>query len=662
VFKKVSQDKLDRFKSEQMDRILELPLVFPVSPEIHTQFSDATLLKTAKFKELLETQSNAIIAYMLANGLFAYIGVGFGKTLISISTANAAYSKGLRKILLLVPPSVSTQLIKDDIPKLRKEVGINMPVNIISGATRAKRRTESMKRSGLYIMSYSQLSGVDTDELFDNIAPDLIIADEAHTLANIQSTQTARVKRYMDENPETEFCALSGTMGKKHLKDYYHVLKWCLKERTPCPLTMADLDRWCEVLDTTFSEYTDLEFLNPLLVWAKTHFPDEIWKRGEIASYRKAYRYRLQTAAGVVVSSEAEVGTSLVIDNLAATEYETVEGWTELEKLFEQVELMKSPSGDEIEHPIHKFRYKYELTSGFYNKLIWPCVDKLQEVKGISPAEANELLDRSKEHNVFLQDYHKELRDWIKYNAKRGLDTPMQIGNDMYHHGDKNVGKSLYDAWTIPRKLEFEGMLERDSIPVRVCPFKINHAVEWALNIQKTKKSDEGVLVWYYNRCMGDWLYEAFQAAGIDCIYCPSGKVGAQRIIKEENKRKILIASSGSYYQGFNLQPVKHVLLTQFRREAHVMEQLLGRNHRTGSPYDELIVHTCNTLPFDHEMMSAVLADSLFQHQTGVRQKLIYATYTENPKILPSAVLTQRGIIQKEIDEKLEQALKDRFE
>jgi hypothetical protein len=657
---KLSPEALKKFQSQQMDRILDLPLVFPVSEEVHKGFSDATLLKSATFGELLETQTNAIISYMLAGGLFGYIGVGYGKTLISIGCGNAAYRKGHRKILLLVPPSVSTQLIKNDLPKLRKEIGIDMPVNIISGATAAKRMKESQKRSGIFIMSYSQLSLDDTDDVIENINPTVIIADEAHTLCNVDSAQTKRVKRHMDAYPATEFVALSGTMGKKSLSNYYHIMKWCLKENTPCPLIVSELDQWKEILDTTFMEHTHSSALDPLLNWARRHFPKEKWKKGEIASYRKAFRYRVETALGVVYSSDATIGTSIMMENKPVKNPEKVEGWDKLQDLLMQVEdLDMSPSGDQIEYPIHKFRYNFELTAGFYNKLVWPDLDKLQEVKKITHSQAKDLLDRSKEHHHHLQIYHKDLRNWIKENSCRGMDTPMQIGNNMYHNGARDVGDHLFNSWTVARKLEFEGMLERDSIPVRVCPYKINHAIKWVKSLKR--KKGEGVLVWFYNKCMGNWLYEAFREAGIDCVYCPSGKIGANRITDEENKSKILIASSGSYYQGFNLQPVKHVLLTQFRREAHVMEQLLGRNHRTGSPYDELVFHTCNTIEFDHQMMSAVLADSLFQHQTGVRQKLIYAAYAENPKIVPSAVLTQRGLIAKELDTKIEQALKERF-
>ncbi len=658
---KVSAEDLQKFKSQQMDRILALPIVRPVSDRIHKKFSDATLLKTASFDELLDTQSNSIIAYMLAGGLFGYIGVGFGKTLISIACANAAYRKGHRKILILVPPSVSRQLIKSDLPRLRKEIGIDMPVNIISSATQPKRLIESKKRSGCYIMSYSQLRGVDTDILLENIQPSVIIADEAHTLCNIGSAQSLRVKRHMDAFPETEFVALSGTMAKKTLTDYYHIIKWCLKERTPCPLVVAELDQWNEILDATFSEYTASDILDPLLQWAKRNFPEEKWRTNEIASYRRAYRYRVETATGVVFSSEAEIGTSIIMHNEPAKETETVEGWETLMEFVDQVDnLDMSPSGDQIDYPMHKFRYKFELSGGFYNKLVWPDKEEVQEYRKLSDKDTEDLFARSKEHHQFLQDYHKELRHWIKDHSCRGFDTPMQIGQNMFNHGAENVGQSLYDSWCIPRKLKFDGMLERDSLPIRVCPYKVNHAVQWVKNLKR--KKGEGVLIWFYNKCMGEWLYEAFKLAGIDCVYCPSGPAGINRITEDENKSKILIASSGAYYQGFNMQPVKHVLLTQFRREAHIMEQLLGRNHRTGSPYDELTFTFCNTMDFDHEMFSAVLADSLFQHQTGVRQKLIYASYTENPKIVPSAVLTQRGIIAKEIDYKLEKALNERFE
>jgi hypothetical protein len=665
-------EKLREMKNREMNRILSIPVNKPISKELHEKFSGATLLPSAEIDSLLTAQTEAIVAYLQTGGLWAYVGVGKGKALISIACAAAAYRKGLRKILLLIPPKLTIQTVEKVLPWLRRQLPVNLPVHVLSGKTKKMRQRASTEKSGLFIMAWSQLSIVDTDELLASVAPELIIADEAHNLANKGSSRYKRVNRYMVENPDTEFVALSGTMGKKSLNDYYHIMKWCLKKDCPMPRTQVEVDNWANILDTSFSEYTSDVTMVPMLNWAKLQGRTELER--DIAGYRKAFNHRLATTRGVVFAiGDDDIGTSILFNNKPVEVPDDYEGMAELNRLREQLHLLDtSPDGDVIDYAIHKFRHDYELTVGFYNSLKWPSVEKVMERRKLSHYEAEDLLERSRDFHRANQEYHKELRTWLQEYACAKLDTPLLLANAMSVYKRKKeeyekdntlevphnpVGSDLYDAWEVKNKFDFEERLERDSKPVRVCDYKIQAAKKWAQELKK----GEGAIVWYHNNEVGKWAFQVMKEAGLDVVFCDAGKIGYKNVNDEANYSKIMIVSITAYKEGLNLQKIKHSYYLQFPRAAHYAEQCLGRNHRTGCTYDELVFTTCNSNEFDHNMFSAVLSDALFQHQAGSRHKMIYGSYDPMPRIASSSTLKEMGIISKDIDSTVEKSLRSMF-
>lgn len=659
-FTDVPEADVKAFKNREINRVLSLPIKAELTDEFHDRFSKATLLPSAEFSSLLKTQSAAIIAYLMLGGLFGYIGVGKGKALISFACASAAYRKGLRKILLLVPPKLVTQTVDKVLPELRRQISINFPVHVIAGKSKAQRQKICQYDSGVFIMAWSQLSITDTDELLTKIAPQLIIADEAHNLSNKSSSRFKRVNRYMVQNQETEFVALSGTMGKKSLKDYYHLMKWALKDNCPMPESLRELENWCTVLDTTFNEYTSDMTLEPMRLWAQRNSKESIDRN--ISGFRKSYNYRLATTQGVVFAvGNDDLGTSIMFSNEPATVPEDYPGMQELLKLRKDLhDLDKSPSGDSIDYAIHKFRYDYELSAGMYNSLIWPSVERICQKRSISESEAEDLLEKSIDYHKCLQEYHKAVRKWLDENACEGLDTPMLLGHSMYQHQSKFVGEGLFKAWTLKNSFDFEGRLERDSKAVRVCDYKIKAALKWAKELKR--KPNEGALIWWQRQEVGKWAYEVFKEAGVDVVLADASQQGNQIINNDKNYNKIILASVTAYREGLNLQKqIPFMYFLQFPREAHFVEQATGRNHRTGCPYDELVYTTNFTLDFDHQMFSAVLADALFQHQAGSPSRLIYGDYDPIPKIAPGAVLREKGIVTGNAYDQIENELRRKF-
>lgn len=393
--------------------------------------------------------------------------------------------------------------------------------------------------------------------------------------------------------------------------------------------------------------------LLPLLAWAKQNFPDEEFP--EITSgFRKAYKKRLVSVPGVVATGDAEIGTSLVLVNRSVAPEESaassVEGWSELNRLIEQVEdLYLTPNGDEIEHAIHSFKWKYELTAGFYNELIWPEPKDQKEATDI---------ERAQRHHAAKQDYSRVLRRFLTDDARPGYDTPMLVGLNISQHGAKYVGGELASLWHRMKGMEFEGMPQRIRRQVRVCPYKKDAAVKWASCLDR----GEGGLIWIWHQEIGKWIYEGLQEAGVPAKYAQAGRSYDDMILNPKNQDKVIVASMAAHGIGKNLQAFQNQLFAQWPRPATDAEQVIGRTHRNGQMADELQVYTLNSIPFDHEVFAACLNDSLYiQQTTGSRQKLIIASYDPMPRIFSPEFLRERGMEPEHLDRDMRKSIQDRF-
>ena len=221
-------------------------------------------------------------------------------------------------------------------------------------------------------------------------------------------------------------------------------------------------------------------------------------------------------------------------------------------------------------------------------------------------------------------------------------------------------------VWFIPRvagkwkDLDFEGRPERDSRAIRVCDWKIAHLVEHA-KMHRDGNPDKGIIFWIHHQEVGAWLVEALGAAGLRGV--THAKAGDnEKILDPRVSKNIVVASIDAHGTGKNLQAFEHMAVVQWPRSARVAEQLIGRLHRRGQQADELVIRTCNTLPFDQMNFAACLNDALYIHQsTGDRQKLIYASYDPVPKIFPHHVMVANGLEVEKLTAEQERMLKDKF-
>lgn len=628
-------------QAAEIQRICRLPIVPRMTQEQLEEFNRTHVIAqayTAGFR-LFDLQAEALRAFEMCNGGFFPLGVGWGKTLTSLGVANIGWSRGIRKMVYFCPASVYVQLVETDIRVTRARIPITYPIIEMGGGKgqQGRRARSESGKNGLYLLPYSLLSTQDGEKLLASIAPGLIILDECHNVRHRHTARTKRLMRYIND-ARPEVVDLSGTITSKSIMDYHHLITAALGTQSPLPLSPTMAEEWAAVLDAdAISEESSATGpLMPLIEWAQTHFPDQRIQP-TVAGFRAAYRLRLSTCPGVVSSGDADIGIALHVHNLPVENAAAYQNWTPLTDLMDQVsDQMMTPNGDIIEHRMLCWKWLFELTAGFYNSLSWPSVEELATRKHLAHGAAEELLSKSYLHHLAKQEYSKVLRKWLADYHRPGCDTPMLVGQEMDRNGAANVGSELFDAWTYVRQLDFQGRIERDKTPVRVCDYKVMSAAIWA------NEHRRGV-IWCYHEEMLRWVVDYLRHYGIPHV---AGYAGRNAEVSDTgNKDKIVVASIGSHREGKNLQHHQNQLVVEWPRSASWAEQMLGRLHRNGQEVEELFVHTNHTTEWDRMNFAACINDSLYIHQTtGSRQKLVCASYHPAPEIFPDAVLEEWGL------------------
>lgn len=667
---------------QELARILDLEF-WPMLDEGQCEDMSRTHVLAHAFDDdfrLLPTQASALTGYYMANGGFFPIGVGWGKTGICLMTAEAAWKKGLQRSILLVPPNALEQLIKQDIPYWRRRVALSVPFQIIGGRDLAARRT--LYRSGYkgcYIVPYSYLSVSDTIEMLEAIDPDLVIADECHKLKDRTRARFKRFKNMMVER-DREFVAMSGTITSKSIEDYRHLIDMALKDKSPLPRSPNMALSWSRVLDAG-AQITGDHLTGPLeslVDWANKHRGKTNPLRLTVSDLREAFRLRLHSAPGVTATGDNEVGASISIENIDDEgRHEETEGWEKLSVLMNQVQKEYiTPNGDEIDCPLNIFKWMIELSTGFYNELIWPTPEQLVKTASSQRAthglsrpmnleSAERALEVAKAAHALGQFYNKLLRGYF-IDSPAGMDTPMEVARliNQKSHLIPNDLVTAYKVWHQAFdaiKARFGFVPERYSRAVRVCPFKINAAVEWA------QEHQNGGILWVYHREMGKWLTEELEKAGLDPVYCPAGaNEEISSIFSPEGTGKgdrLVVASIMAHGEAKNLQRAPAQLFIQWPRDAKQAEQTLGRVLRVGIEKftDHVTINTLNLLPYDHVLFAACLNDAVYQHQTDSRRKMVYADYDPLPRIFSPEFLRTRGANPRMLNNRQREMLNDKF-
>lgn len=659
---------------QEIERIAAMPVMVDPSDEEIDQVS-RWYCPSGNIR-LWSEQVKALMHFHDYGSVICPIAVGGGKTLISVLVANDAYTLfGKRKIVLMTPSHLVSQLRTIELPKYRKDISINVPFYWLAQDPAAKRMSNAKSgRYGCYVLSYSILSGKEGAEILNAIEPDLIIGDEIHRIASANPSARGRRFREVVKRFNPSIVGLSGTITKKSPRDYHFLVVNALQERSFVPRPTALSDEWAAIID---SQASTLEQFHPesqphpgpiklLVKWANKHFPQEKFENN-LVGFRNAFSRRMQTTPGVITSTGKDlVGASIRISNLHITteEKEASPGWGKLQQLITDLTtLWIAPNGDELEHAMHIWRYRYELEGiGGYNNLSWPSVEKIAKQRRISTQEAEDQLERSLVHHKKHQEFARVLRVWIKNRARTGLDTPFLIGQDMYRNGAANVGQELYSAWKAVKDAVFPEIVEREESFVRVCDFRIQRLIKWAMT-KHAENPDRGAVIWYDNIGVGLWLRDAFHDAGLPYLHCPATDEGRANISDETKRHCFALATFNAFSEGLNIQHIHDTAAyAQWPRSATVAEQSMGRLHRPGQKSDEVRIYQSICSDFDRVLFAACLNDAAYVHQTVVgRQKLMYADYDERPRLIPYSVLLEWGCEPVQGNPVSRQLLEDKF-
>lgn len=513
--------------------------------------------------ELRPLQAQALHDAGVSGGLLAPIRVGGGKTLISLLIG---YVMQAKRILLIVPASL--------VVKTKREM-----------QTLASHWRIPYQR--IRIISYELLGRDQAKDTLNNFQPDVIVCDEVHRLKNPKAAVTRRVARHMHTFPSTRFVGMSGTITKRSLKDYAHIVKWCLPESPPIPRGYTELEEWCSALDEKTNPFALL--LHPGAILRELA-SEEDEDDDPTAMARKAYRRRLGETQGVVATTEGYSGSSLYIDTLP------IVGNTrpELDRAFADLrDRALDPDGILQADGMSVWRKARELALGMYYR--W------------NPRPPESWL-------IIRQAWAKFVRKTItNLGSHRAIDTEFQVAKAI-RDGSLDDEDEIHRMWR---------EIEPTFSPVTEAVWIDDHALivahDWLA------KHPKGIC-WVEHTEFGRQLAIL---SGLP-FYQNGGKDSRGLLIDDPaTPMSACIASMASNSTGRNLQRWCDNLLMSPPPNGAQWEQLLGRTDRDGQTADEVTVSIYQGCIEHFEAIERAMADARYiEDSTGQAQKLLYADLT----------------------------------
>lgn len=395
------------------------------------------------------------------------------------------------------------------------------------------------------VIGYQELGIARNEKLLDNAAPDLIVADEAHKILNLDAAVTRRVERYLRDHPGTKLIVMSGTMVEEHdLVEYHHLLRWCLVEGMPLPGSIGEAIVWSRAID-------DVPLSARMAPGALVAlFNDE--ERGQAEQgaderelAKAAYERRLRETPGVVVTRDIDVSASLQIEVI--TERPRLP--KAVREAIDQAWAGVKPSGVAIEEG-DEAHYVGELSLGFCYEPDHPAPQPW--------------LDRRRKY--------KQIERMILDQRRPGLDSPDQVKAALARGEFGRVEafikwrvmEDLYQPVMIPRWISYD-------------------IVDEIAEIARTLGDD--VVIWTHYWAPGDAMrdrhgFRFFRHDGADA----KGPI--------EDARGIIVASIDGCGEGHNLQHryATNLVMTPVG-ESGAWEQFIGRTHRAGQKADTVMVY-----------------------------------------------------------------------
>lgn len=636
-------------RADDATRIRDLPVVDVRAPDF-----EAVAMSWASSRwsrgpdapmQFRPIQAVTLLTVHLTGGGLLPIGTGWGKTLVSMLAADAM---GARRPLLLIPPAMRASF-----EAARREYSASFRIP-----------------SNLRVLAYSQLSTSASTDMLDRLAPDVIVADEAHNLRHMDAARTKRVSRYLKKNRGTRCVWASGTLTSKSIRDYAHLAEWALGTGSPAPLTThyPQLQAFAAVLDAKpvkargDERYNAPAQLNDFVIFAPL-FPDwkawsnepedadaesetsEVVCTPRVRQARKLFRERLVSTPGVVTTSEASVGAALNF----------IERTVDLPEVvayhLNQLELTWTrPDGEELQTAIEKWRCGRQLTQGFYYRWTWPdgIVDKAwMATRSAWHREVRAIVQRNEPHldsPMLVARAARRALSWASgvHATETRPPAPMEPQAEDYtlvesaaYEKDKAAWRVNRLAWENWRPAVGPGPLAdevallqalEDWLPhstkrwgrLRTPPTETVWIHDYVLRDALAWVQDNPTgLVWYEDNAVGNKLAEL----GLQ-VY------GSGRNPEDIAGRHAGALSAFVHSDGKNLQKHSANLLLSTPPNGKTMEQLVSRTHRAGQMEDTVTVEFYHhTEPAKKAIAEARNDARYIQDTTGVGQRLVYGDW-----------------------------------
>lgn len=502
---------------------------------------------------LRPVQAKALAEMHDYGGLFGPMQVGSGKTAVSLLAPVVLEAK---RPLLVLPAKLRDKTYRE-IGNYQKHFKIAPPA----------------------ILSYEILSRENGGKLLADVAPDLIITDECHRIKNKNASVTRKIAHWMKENPTTRFVALSGTITMRSLRDYAHIIRWCLPYSSPLPSTQYDLEEWSNALDEKIDDMQRLGVgaLAQLCETAEQARIEKVDEHVALSMARKGYQRRLTETPGVVATSESLLGASLSISAVQP------QLGSELDEAF--LKLRKdwlTPDDHPIIDGFQLWRHARELACGFYYR--W------------NPRPPEEWLTARRNWARFARDVLSQHRP--------GLDSELPVANACAK-GD--LSNTEYLAWR-----EIRDTFVPNQEAVWVSDGTLRFAAEWL-------RKNDGI-------CWVEHIAFAERLADMTGLpYYGGGGLDKQKRMIEDGSGPC-IASVLANSEGRNLQQWNKSLVVSCQPSGKLWEQLLGRTHREGQEADEVNYDVMFACKEQMDGFFQALADARYLQDTlGSPQKLLYA-------------------------------------
>lgn len=508
------------------------------------------LRKPGGTMQLWPVQAAALIELATTKGALGQIAVGKGKSLITLLAPVVLAAK---RPILLVPAQLRVQTLEHVIPEMRRHWRLH---------------------EGLRVLGYSELSIAKNKDLLFELLPDLIVLDECQAVRNGTAARTKRLRAYLKEFPETQVVAVSGSIVKRSVLDYWQLALWALKpDLCPLPNTWREVSDWAAAIDA------DVPAEKRRAPGALLRFCND----GEEA--RVGYGRRLTETPGIVATSTNDLGVSLILARRKVRVPEKV-----LAAMATMRTTWITPYGDEITEAIDLWRHMRELACGFYYR--W------------DPAPPAAWLTARRE-------WKQLVRATLAFNRK-GLDSELLVARWYAEQAKKGQGVketkenvAIWEAWQV-----IKDSFEPNSVPYWLDDFAVRDAHAWL-------KQYEGI-VWTEHVAFAKELAEYSGAP-----YFGAGMEASRDIL---TARGPIIASVAAHGEGKNLQQWSHNLITAPSSSGKTWEQVIGRTHRMGQLADEdyfdIWLHAAELeASFERARSDA----AYIEQTTGARQKLCYA-------------------------------------